>query len=77
MRSTGSLGDNIVLASTDFDPNQAEALVVQTASANQVTVTTALKYTHWGVMQTLGGAALDERARSRAALAQHHDSRRR
>ncbi|MDQ2768245.1 MAG: transmembrane domain-containing protein [Gemmatimonadota bacterium] len=54
-------GDNIVLASTDFDPNQAEALVVQSASANQVNVTTALKYTHWGVTQSLGGATLDER----------------
>lgn len=55
-------GDNIVLASTDFDPNQAEALVVQSVSGQQVTVTTPLKYAHWGVLQTLGGATLDERA---------------
>jgi cell migration-inducing and hyaluronan-binding protein len=55
-------GDNIVLASTDFDPNQAEPLVVQAASGNQVTVTTPLKYAHWGMMQSLGGATLDERA---------------
>lgn len=55
-------GDNIVVASTDFDPAQAEALVVQTASATQVTVTSPLKYAHWGVIQTLGGAQLDERA---------------
>jgi hypothetical protein len=55
-------GDNIVLASTDFDPTQAEPLVVQTASANQVMVTTPLKFAHWGVVQSLGGATLDERA---------------
>ncbi|MBA2685224.1 MAG: transmembrane domain-containing protein [Gemmatimonadaceae bacterium] len=55
-------GDNIVLASTDFDPAQAEPLVVQSVSSSQVTVTTALKYAHWGVMQSVGGASLDERA---------------
>ncbi|MEO7038602.1 MAG: G8 domain-containing protein [Gemmatimonadaceae bacterium] len=55
-------GDNIVLASTDFDPAQAEALVVQSVSGQQVTLTTALKYAHWGTLQTIGGATLDERA---------------
>ena len=55
-------GDNIVVASTDFDPTQAEPLVVQAVSATQVTVTTPLKYAHWGVVQSLGGASLDERA---------------
>jgi hypothetical protein len=55
-------GDNIVVASTDFDPTQAEPLVVQTVSGSQVTVTTPLKFAHWGVMQTIGGAQLDERA---------------
>ena len=55
-------GDNIVVASTDFDPAQAEPLVVQTVASSQVTVTTPLKYAHWGVMQTIGGASLDERA---------------
>ncbi|MEP7065810.1 MAG: G8 domain-containing protein [Gemmatimonadota bacterium] len=55
-------GDNIVVASTDFDPAQAEPLVVQTASGAQVTVTTPLKYAHWGQTQNLGGVSLDERA---------------
>lgn len=55
-------GDNIVIASTDFDPLQAEPLVVQSVSGPQVTVTAPLKYAHWGVMQTIGGATLDERA---------------
>lgn len=55
-------GDNIVIASTDFDPTQAEPLVVQTVSGPQVTMTSALRFAHWGVMQTIGGATLDERA---------------
>jgi hypothetical protein len=55
-------GDNIVVASTDFDPTQAEPLVVQSVSGSQVTVAPALKFAHWGVMQTIGGAQLDERA---------------
>ncbi len=55
-------GDNIVLASTDFDPTQAEPLVVQSASSNQVTVTTPLKWAHWGVLQMIAGVSLDERA---------------
>jgi cell surface hyaluronidase len=55
-------GDNIVVASTDFDPNQAEPLVVQTVAGTQVTVTAPLKYAHWGVLQNIGGASLDERA---------------
>ena len=55
-------GDNIVVASTDFDPTQAEPLVVQSVAGPQVTVNSALKFAHWGVSQNIGGVTLDERA---------------
>lgn len=41
-------GDQIVLASTDFDMNQAEQLVVAAVNGNVVTVASSLRYTHWG-----------------------------
>ncbi len=55
-------GDRIVLASTDFDPLQAEEMVISQVQGNQVTLQNPLRYAHWGQLQTLGGRQLDERA---------------
>ena len=55
-------GDRIVLASTDFDPLQAEEMVISQIQGNQVTLQNPLRYAHWGQLQTLGGRQLDERA---------------
>ena len=55
-------GDRIVIASTDFDPGQAEEAVIASATATSVTLQTALRYSHWGVMQTIAGRQVDERA---------------
>lgn len=55
-------GDRLVVASTDFDPMQAEELLVTGVQGNQVTVQSALRYLHWGTTQTFGGKLVDERA---------------
>jgi len=65
LQVTGSIdwraGDRIVVASTDFDPFQAEELVISQVQGSQITVTSPLRYTHWGQLQTLGGRTIDER----------------
>ncbi len=55
-------GDRIVIASTDFDPARAEEATVATASAGAVTLTSALRNSHWGILQTIAGRVVDERA---------------
>ncbi len=55
------VGDRIVLASTDFDPFQAEEATITAISGTSVSIDTPLRYAHWGVMQTVGGVQLDER----------------
>jgi cell surface hyaluronidase len=55
-------GDRIVVASTDFDPLQAEQAVVAGVTGQRVTLTAPLRYSHWGQLQTYAGKTLDERA---------------
>ena len=55
-------GDRIVLASTDFDPLQAEEMIIGQVQGNTVTLQTPLRYAHYGQLQTFGGRQLDERA---------------
>ncbi|MEO8451535.1 MAG: G8 domain-containing protein [Gemmatimonadota bacterium] len=55
-------GDRIVVASTDLDPMQAEEAVVASASGTTVTLQAALRYSHYGDLQTFAGRQLDERA---------------
>lgn len=58
-------GDEVVLASSTYDPNQAETLIISSVSGNTVTFTTALKYKHWGETETYitqsGTKILDQR----------------
>lgn len=54
-------GDRIVLASTDFDPLQAEEAIVRSTSGSVVTLEQPLKFTHWGTVQTIAGTPVDER----------------
>ena len=62
------IGDFIVIASTDFDANQAEKRQITAVSADKkiFALDSTLKYTHWGVLQkypnTKGPTILDERA---------------
>jgi cell surface hyaluronidase len=55
-------GDRLVIASTDYDPRQAEEVVVRSASGATVTLERPLAYTHWGAAETLGGVSIDHRA---------------
>lgn len=55
-------GDRIVIASTDFDPMQAEEAIVAGVQGNEVTLQSALRYRHWGQLQQYAGKTLDERA---------------
>jgi G8 domain len=60
-------GDRIVVASSDFDPLQAEELVVQSAvtgsaAGTTLTIGTPLKNMHYGLQQTVAGQTVDERA---------------
>ncbi|PNY81817.1 G8 domain-containing protein [Deinococcus koreensis] len=55
-------GSSLTLASTDFNPNQTEEVVVQRVSGSTVTLATGLKYTHWAQSTTQAGLTLHERA---------------
>ena len=46
--SSWRVGDEIVLASTDFDPRQAERRTIAAISGNMVTLDTKLDYMHYG-----------------------------
>jgi cell surface hyaluronidase len=56
------VGDTIAIASSDFDPNQAEEAVISAISGPTVTLASALKTMHYGQLQTFGSTTLDERA---------------
>lgn len=55
-------GDRIVVASTDFDPLQAEELVITAVQGNTVTLQAVLRYRHYGETQSFAGRVLDQRA---------------
>src|SRR5207244_10889974 len=42
------VGDEIVLASTDFDPRQAERRTISAISGNKITLDKKLEYMHFG-----------------------------
>ncbi len=52
------VGDELVIASTDFDPQQAETLRVKSVNANTVSLERPLEFTHWGSVVN----GVDERA---------------
>ncbi|MEO8564383.1 MAG: G8 domain-containing protein [bacterium] len=54
-------GDRIVLTATDFDPAQYDEAVVSAVNGPRVTLAAPLKYSHWGVRQTIAGRTVDER----------------
>lgn len=55
-------GDHLVVASTDFDPLQAEEVYLAAVQGSTVTTSTPLRFSHFGVSQTFAGRALEERA---------------
>ena len=55
-------GDKIVVASTDYDPMQAEERTVTAVSGQTVRLDRPLAHTHWGTVQTFADTPVDERA---------------
>jgi cell migration-inducing and hyaluronan-binding protein len=55
-------GDRIVVASTDFNPAEAEEAVIVQASGSGVTLDRALLHEHWGTVQQIDGRSVDQRA---------------
>lgn len=61
-----SVGDEIVIASTDFDPHQAEKRTITAINGINLTLDAPLTYMHWGTEQIYNNGTinkvLDERA---------------
>jgi len=55
-------GDLLAIAPSGRDPLQAEAVTVTAVSGNHVSFAPALRYPHWGELQTIEGRVVDERA---------------
>ena len=55
-------GDRVVVASTSFDPAEGEDAVVAEVNGTTVTLSSPLRYAHWGTVQTIAGGTVDERA---------------
>lgn len=55
-------GDLIVVASTDFQPLQAEEARVRAVEGQVITLDHPLAYTHWGEGEAFAGIRVDERA---------------
>lgn len=56
------IGQRIAIASTDYNPKQAEEVEITAVSGTVITFTPALQYTHWGQMQNYANTPVDERA---------------
>lgn len=57
-------GDRIVLASSSYDPAEAEMAVVASVAGGgtAVTLVEPLRHSHYGTLQTIAGVGVDERA---------------
>lgn len=62
--NTWEVGDEIVIASTDFDPHQAEVRTITSVGSKSVTFNGGLQNMHYGKLQYYDGVneVLDERA---------------
>ncbi len=56
------VGDKIAIASTDFDPTQAEETIITSVSGSTISLAKPLDFGHYGELQTFAGKTLDERA---------------
>lgn len=59
---TWQQGDQLVVASTDYDPTQAEVVTIASVSGTIVTLTRPLKHMHYGEVQMFGDTPLREQA---------------
>jgi cell migration-inducing and hyaluronan-binding protein len=51
-----------VIASTSFNPGEAEVVRITAMAGQSVTIAEPLRHTHWGTVQTIAGGTVDERA---------------
>lgn len=56
------VGDEVVVASTDYDSRQAEERKVMAVADEEITLDRPLEYQHFGRLQTFAGRSVDERA---------------
>lgn len=56
------VGDKLVIAPSGFEADEYEVVTVNAVSGKQISFSPALKYTHWGTLQTFEGKTLDQRA---------------
>lgn len=56
------VGDAIAIASTDYDTRQAEEFTITALTGNTATLSAALKYMHYGEVQSFSGKTLESRA---------------
>ncbi len=55
------VGDEIVIASSDFDYRQDETATITAVSGSRITLDAPLEYMHWGALQSYGGHEIDQR----------------
>ena len=55
-------GDELAIAPTDYEPLQAETRRIKALNGRTVTLDAALAHAHWGVLQTISGITIDQRA---------------
>ena len=61
--STGwRVGDQIVIAPSGFNPQEAEKRTITAVSGRNITFTPALSHSHYGTLQTIEGRTVDTRA---------------
>ncbi|MCW2971885.1 MAG: hypothetical protein JWN72_158 [Thermoleophilia bacterium] len=56
------VGDRIAIASTDYDRKQSEEFTITAVSGATLTLDKPLAWMHFGVLQTIAGRSVDERA---------------
>ncbi len=59
---TWQVGDTIVVASSDYDFEQAEERIITAINGKTIQLNKALTYIHWGELQTIAGQTIDTRA---------------
>jgi hypothetical protein len=56
------VGDRVAIASTAFNPDEAEVRTITAVSGNQVTLDKPVQFLHYGELQSFEGKVLDSRA---------------
>jgi hypothetical protein len=55
-------GDRLIIAPSSFDAEDYDLVTISSVTGNTVNFTPALRFEHWGTLQTFDGKTLDQRA---------------